>query len=679
MVTERELESNLNAFIRYNQERINRALQIEPVASQIGCFVAPLLFELNNKELPCYVESKEDYDVFPFFEATHEHIKKAERVIKNFKRIYREISGRLDDDMDMYRDSASGHRGKTLVLSLMIMGSIGSAAQNEDSDFDYWIIYDNTKINADELEYIKAKANAIEVWGDKQGVELHFFLTEVNNVRKNIFGAVDEDSVGSSQAGLLKEEFYRTAVLVAGRYPVWWVTPPSISDKEYDKIMEQLSASHLLDPSRFVNIGNIKSIPMVEFFGASLWQMNKAMESPFKSVLKMGMLESFIASHGKAQLLCDEIKTEVLNHKGNGRSPDPYLVLIDRLFGYYKGKKRTDVTELLSKCFYNKVHIKVSDSTRSKAKHSYKEDVILEYVENWGWSISTINDMNAYDEWSFDRMLKLGSEMHKFLLETYKNLTDDLKKKKQGDTIITKEDLTVLGNKLFAFYSRKKGKVELVKKATDGALLQESLTFHPIIPRGKKPIWTVLRGNVTTQIARKESIAYAEIKRGYTLAEIVSWMVLNKVINEKTFLHLVSSPLPIFLQSIQELIKITSEIIPPVSISHIDAKYLLSRPKTSKLLVIANFMSQTWAKNIEEITLVYRNTFGETFAETYLAKEGVARVAEIYHEALDEGVEDPHKCLNIFFAKGDNSHRLERTLRGTILSMVKKKKETPQS
>ena len=55
-------------------------------------------------------------------------------------------------------------------------------------------------------------------------------------------------SSGSTQHNLLLEEFYRTSILVAGRYPMWWVVPPQF-EKNYDEFIQWLQ--EMYDEGRY--------------------------------------------------------------------------------------------------------------------------------------------------------------------------------------------------------------------------------------------------------------------------------------------------------------------------------------------------------------------------------------------------------------------------------------------
>ncbi|MFQ5560300.1 MAG: hypothetical protein ACE5FU_06935, partial [Nitrospinota bacterium] len=52
-------------------------------------------------------------------------------------------------------------------------------------------------------------------------------------IRQDDFGGSNKESVGSSLGKVLKEEFYRTMILVCGKRTLWWIMPPGVSDQEY--------------------------------------------------------------------------------------------------------------------------------------------------------------------------------------------------------------------------------------------------------------------------------------------------------------------------------------------------------------------------------------------------------------------------------------------------------------
>jgi adenylate cyclase class 1 len=86
-----------------------------------------------------------------------------------------------------------------LIKSLMLMGSIGTIAQSKGSDFDYWVCVDGSRYTPGSINLLQKKLNLIEQWADTQhGMEVHFFISQIDKVCANDFGVADGESYGSS-------------------------------------------------------------------------------------------------------------------------------------------------------------------------------------------------------------------------------------------------------------------------------------------------------------------------------------------------------------------------------------------------------------------------------------------------------------------------------------------------
>ncbi|MBI5638470.1 MAG: class I adenylate cyclase [Nitrospinae bacterium] len=637
-------------FLEYNRRRRQMAVQAAPKNAPIALNYVPLLLHYNHASMPCRLEAPGGAGGIDVFELTDDMRQSAAVMISDWRAV--------EKDLNFWRPK------KILIESLMLMGSVGTAAQNAASDYDYWVVVDEKRLTPEEMDWLQRKLAAVETWAaEKHGLELHFFITDIDRVRANNFGSVDHESAGSSQARLLKEEFYRTCIHVAGKYPAWWLTPPGADDAGYVKALQGLQGSFDVDPRKYVDLGNVSVIPGGEMFGAALWQINKALASPFKSVLKIALLETLIDPEGTATLLCDELKRNVLAQNAAVEEQDPYLLMMDHLLMFYGRKKRHEVVDILRKCLYNKVKVKVNAQLRKKPNLAFKEEAMVRYAERWGWDDARTGLLNNYEEWNFDQMVKLGTELHGFLLETYKRVTDELKGREDVKAGITDEDLTVLGRKIFSFYKRKPGKIDPVKKASDDALRQESITFMPQVQMGKKPAWTVYRGNVSTDVARRANVEHTAVRKSASLAELVCWLAMNQIIDGGTFLHLIPNPLPVHLKTIQELLKGIIEFMPPRGVPPLDNSALLKSEQITGMMVIANFVSQPWTKEMEETVLLYRNSHGETFCEALDAKAGAERLTALVRNMVPGASANISHYFRVFTPRTEHSAKIEKALR----------------
>ena len=75
---------------------------------------------------------------------------------------------------------------------------------------------------------------------------------------------MDEESSGSAQAHVLKEEFYRTCMIIQGKIPLWWVSYDSKGKVTYDEVLAFLNNYNSLDES-FIDLGNLENLILVAF------------------------------------------------------------------------------------------------------------------------------------------------------------------------------------------------------------------------------------------------------------------------------------------------------------------------------------------------------------------------------------------------------------------------------
>ncbi len=654
---EKELLKNKRLFKIFNSERIDRAIGISPKKGKIAFYVIPFLIHTNLKGFPGYIDDKDmpgGIYLFEWMDTMKSAVKES-----------------FPDSNILDEGPARLFPARYCVESLLIMGSIGSIAHNEKSDYDYWVCINEAAISSKELELLKKKLKIIEEWAHKHEMEVHFFPVDIKKVQNCDFGESDKESAGSSQGKILKEEFYRTSIFVLGKIPLWWIMPVGITDDKYNSNKEKLKVSIDLDYQGFVDLGNLENITPDEYFGAALWQMNKAMVSPYKSVLKMALLESFIDPATSHELLCDTLKKGVFTSNDSGRSLDHYLIMMERILDYNNTIRRNDVVDLLRKCFYIKVgeKMKKGATLRSTVKKDkgYREIVMDKYTEKWGWGSEILDDLNNYKDLGFEKVLMLGSQVHNFMIQTYRNLTDRLKNETDIKIKISDEDLTMLGRRLFSLYSKKPNKVEYLKRAFDEGLLQESLTFTAGMDKSKMVVWGIYSGQLS-----KETIVNAReklLKKGDIL-DILIWIVFNKLCDGKTSFYLIPNPLPVSMIDIQTLVKELQSFFPPINIANLQRVELLSNPHKYKIFVVVNFLSRRWVKKIEDVTILYNTSWGELFCEHYKSMDGIKKLLSYLVENPSINIKDIQNYCKIFIPKSEFSDNLYKEINGIIMRQL---------
>jgi adenylate cyclase class 1 len=233
--------------------------------------------------------------------------------------------------------------------------------------------------------------------------------------------------------------------------------------------------------------------------------------------------------------------------------------------------------------------------------------------------------------------------------------------------MISEQDITVLGRKLFTFYSQKQGKVQLMKKAFDEGLWQESITFAADYNKQRKVLWSFYSGKHNKQDLSSWKAKDKLLKQGLNILSIVIWAIHNGMLDKKTSLYFVlPNPSPVGLADIQKLMETTIEFFPSSKISSISNKDLLSHEKRTRILIVLNFDSPRWLQEIKTISVIYLNSWGELFCESYDAKVGVEKILEYI-------LEDPmnlKKNYTIFIPHSQYSKKIHDSLKSLIVKKV---------
>ncbi|HSH69469.1 MAG TPA: class I adenylate cyclase, partial [Deferrisomatales bacterium] len=264
------------------------------------------------------------------------------------------------------------------VIDLVaVMGSVGTIGFTADSDLDVWVCHNQGITPGITLRHYREKVRAVEAWlSEHSGLEIHLFLQATGRIADNDFGDTDVEGCGSAMGALLKEEFYRTGVHLAGRHPFWWLVPPDSSPEDYRDHVERLHRDPIFATDEYVDLGWVATVPLGELFGAAVWQIAKGWKSPFKSALKLGLLEKAVHTESNRPL-CEIVKEQVLADE----RPDPYRVLFDEVLAHYRGMHDTATEDLLARCFYLKTGVRLEpDQLEPAAQGDPSAAVLAAYV-----------------------------------------------------------------------------------------------------------------------------------------------------------------------------------------------------------------------------------------------------------------------------------------------------------
>lgn len=497
-------------FLKVSQGRLARAVEGLSTRQQAVLKLLGLFFHVNHPLLPGYVSGTTPAGV-SHFEPDDEALAEAQRLTRSFS--YKPRHGNPPRP----------------IHGLYLMGSLGTLAQAEQSDLDVWVCH-APDLAEPALAELRKKCQLLERWAASQGAEAHFFLIDAQR-----FATGERDSqlssedCGSTQHYLLLDEFYRTAIWLAGRTPIWWLVPV-YQEGGYAEYTRTLLTKRFIRADDTLDLGNLSHIPPGEFVGAGLWQLFKGIESPYKSVLKLLLTEVYASEHPTVQCLSLHFKRAVFANQLQLDEVDPYMMVYRRIEQYLLGRGETERLELVRRSLYLKVNKKLSGLSRQR-NQGWQRQLLQRLAGEWGWDERQLALLDSRSQW---KVRQVGSERRALVNElnySYRFLAQ-FARAQQAASLVDQRELNILGRRLHAAFERKAGKVEFINPGIAPDLAEDTLTLVQA-PNRREPgttCWGLYNGNLNAL----EWENFAPFKRSRELLELLAWSHRNGVIDSST-------------------------------------------------------------------------------------------------------------------------------------------------
>ncbi len=500
------VQSVVKRFSIYNNYRIERTQLALSDRQQVFLEVLALLFHVNHEKLPGFIDHDCPCGVARF-NPNKDTLRAAASISTAFQ----------------YQQRRSG---QPKVKSLFLMGSCGSLGHSGGSDLDIWLCH-SPELNKEELSVLQNKATEIEGWAETLGLEVHFFLMDAQKFMRGERNDLGGEDCGSAQHQLLLDEFYRTAILVAGCYPIWWVVP-SEHERNYDNFADTLKEQGFVNPEEVIDFGGVGQIPAGEFVGAGLWQLYKAIGSPYKSILKLFLTEAYASGYPDVQALSVDFKSHVFNEATKLDQLDPYLLLCEWLENYLHENDEDGRIELVRRCIYFKIHTPMSQPSRRK---NWKRDLLKPLIKRWGWGDGHLAYLDNRAHWQVQAVMQERKSLVNELIHSYKFLSQ-FGRRFQEESILTARDMTLLGHKLYATFDRKPGKVDFINPGISRDIQQEKLSLHLHRENARTRI-PLMKWSLYCGIERPGS-KETPLKKSQSLIEVLAWCHVNEVMAKGT-------------------------------------------------------------------------------------------------------------------------------------------------
>jgi len=546
-ISRKDLSAIRERFLGLHRTRLERILGELSPSKQELIRLLPLLFHINHPMLPGYVRNDSPMGI-PNYDPAKSELEAARKLSRSF--VYKRRAQR-----------------QFQIEGLYLMGSTGTIAQSSSSDFDLWLCH-APGLAPNRRQQLQQKATLIERSAAEQGLELHIFLIDPEAFRRGHKAKLSSESSGSTQHSLLLEEFYRSAVLLAGRYPLWWLVPPE-HEYDYRRYADTLLSHRFVQAGEVLDLGGLDQVSADEFFGSAHWQLYKGIDSPYKSILKIFLMEAYSRDYPQPLWLAQQAKAAIYRGVSDADELDAYILLYRRVEAYLQQIDDPDRLDLARRCFYFKVGERLS---RSSSLPHWRRAAMFQLVRQWGWSQADLQWLDSRASWKIDQVIKERNLLVGVLSRSYRLLTD-FARSYAHQSRIDPTELNLLGRKLHTALDHRPGKIDQINPGISQDLAESHLSLHWSPSRDGNSVWMLYRGMVD----EAQAVQQRPIKITEHLIEMVLWSHINQVWDRHTLVFLYPEDGAVSRNELLELYRALVNLFPGERAPSVDIK-ALSRP-----------------------------------------------------------------------------------------------------
>lgn len=502
------LQRIVGRFDALASQRLQRMRQSLSHEQQAFFDLLPLLWHVNHPGLPGFASSRTPYGVADYRPGRGERLL-ARRFVRGYSG-----EGRL--------------RHLAPIRGIYLMGSMGSLGQTAASDMDFWLCHAQD-LDADDRSALREKARLLEAYAAGIGLHTHFFVMNDAAFRRGETESLSKESSGRTQHTLLLEEFYRTGLRLAGNPLLWWVVPPQ-HEGDYAAYTRELVHKRFIKADRWLDFGGLHELPAAEFFGVAHWQLFKGIDAPYKSLLKLMLLEAYAAEYPQVQWLCLDTKRAVYSDADiDADDVDPYVLIVERIARYFEERNEPNRLQLARRAFYFKTGQQLSQPAH---RGDWRTRLMRAQAARWHFDRNEIAQLDGREHWKLERVVAERNALVSELSRSYRLLTDFARELAAQSTFDTR-DLALLGRKLYAALDKRPGKIERVNPGISRDLSEKTLWLRR--SDDAPPRWQLF-------LHAPGSVAATPVKSCISLVEMLTWLHLNGICERTTRIHYLPKP-----------------------------------------------------------------------------------------------------------------------------------------
>jgi len=513
-----------------------------------------------------------------------------------------------------------------------------------DNTSSCWVIY-RSSLNKEQLSSLKEKIKKIASWFLTRGVKIDFVAISVEEFKNG-----NHQQLIQLNKSLFLDSFYSESVLLAGKYPVWWLIPPC-KENEYTAFVEHIKQARFVDEEEFLDLGALADYEQEDLIKYAVDKVQKFKKNPEKCLVELLIIDEVNNSWPAVDGVSYRIKEKIYEEISDILLVDIYASLLSDSLSRYPVKSHVLAPVRLFSRMKN-----ISEKVNHRIIDAFLKDDYI-YESSVKGLDSIVLYLNFYKAVSFE------------IRQIFNNITA---KYTDADPIGVKDKaLSVLISNMLVFLSDDEGQVPLYNNKNEIDIVLDRIHLKQDV-LNETSVWSLVLeitdGNEKT------------IEGFSSLLGLLAWCWLNRIVNNTTQVSIDSPSLQVKQIEAFSVLETLIQQLKPDLISNIPPIAFENPVKPLLSLLFVNFMVSTKNENnnitekddplsfgnlsenlITHCEQLIVNSWGDVYTREYSGNTGLLKcLCEWTHHAPVDALAIPQMLKVFGNGVGDSTYMAQR-------------------
>ncbi len=584
------------AFIEWNSSRLSNIQ--DNISNNFAKYIRliPFFIQLNHKLLPGYADVNTPVGVFSYVPDKNEI-----NEIKLLNNKFRYQQGSI----------INNYAVESIFFQIKII-----------SNKKYcWIFYSN-KLDSDKINLLNNKILKIEKWFHIKKIDIKFIFLSIDEFKKHEVTILKDTS-----KSLFIDDFYSESILLAGKYPVWWLVPPD-KEKNYKKFVDHIKQARFVDQKEFIDLGDVNSTNFSDIVEDAVNLVQKSAVSAETCLVELLILDQKKSVFPSSDGVSIRIKNNLYLKNDNMKNDEIIAKIMHESFSRFKNYKH-----LLS-------------PMRLFSRISLSPGLLN--VELVNVFLGEYSETFNYDD-GLDGIIEslkfLKSMLHEIRMLFEDIVTDFIN---NDSALNSNEKLTVIINNMLSYLSDGENKVHIYNNKSSENIIFDRIHLKQV-KSDRSNRWELILNNANDDEKKIEGFN--------CLLGLLAWCWLNRLVNNLTQVSIYSSDQEIKQIEAYSILEILIQQLSPKNISSISSNAFKQKASPVQSLLFVDFdeslkHSTDVISHCEQLIV---DSWGEVYTKIYTNNIGILRCLCDWTHQLSIGAPNMPPRLQIFGHGGGDS------------------------